>query len=286
MNASTCPCGCHGAGTFGNCTINGGCGHLHRDSEPSQRCRRGTRCADATRQRVTAEDGSTSRVRLPAWATTPGGLCRMDTTLAYRAIQQLPADCAELSTLLAKTSRPIGVYASSSRDLSVPIRLNVEALQAKIVVELDIWAAPVAEFSGFTYTEIGRGGHRAHYASGWIVGRWPLLLQLPVMTVARLDGDDERLSGRNPVVLADEDGVDGALRLLRLHDQVTDIAGRTHRAERLWSPCPQCQRVALERQEGADHVDCACCGHRMTLAEYERRASVLAVAYEDEVAVA
>ncbi len=254
--------------------------------DTSLRCRRGKRCTDARRVRQTLEDGSTTTARVAAWATAANGLCRMDVTLAHRAVQQLPADYWELSVLLGKTARPLGTYAASSRDLAVPIRLNVEALQAAIVVELDLWAAPVAEYSGLTYIETGRQSHHVRYASGWITGRWPLLLTIPAMTVMRLDGTEERLSGRNPAVTSDEDGVDGALALLELHDQVTAVAGRTHRAERLWSPCPVCQRVALERQEGGSHVDCTCCGHRMPLAGYERLASVLAAAYGNEVAVA
>ncbi|MDX3661305.1 hypothetical protein PV646_28705 [Streptomyces sp. ID05-26A] len=254
--------------------------------EISLRCRRGKNCIDARAQRVTLPDGDSARVRMPAWATSPNGLCRQDVTLTLRAAQQLPADYWELSVLLGKTSRPLSTYASSSRDLAVPIRLNVEALQAAIVVELDIWAAPVAEHSGMTYVEAGRGSHHVRYASGWITGRWPLLLAVPVTTVMRLDGHDERLSGRNPTVTSDEDGVDGALRLLDLHDQVTALAGRTHRAEKMWSPCPLCQRLALERQEGSNLVGCKLCGHLMTLDDYERLASVLAAAYGDEVAVA
>jgi Zn ribbon nucleic-acid-binding protein len=258
----------------------------HATAEDRLRCRRGSRCTDARTSTATLPDGSTIRVRTPAWATIPNGLCRMDTTLTHQAIRKLAADHLELSDLLGKTSRPLGTYASSSRDLAVPIRLNVEALQAAIVAEIDVWAAPVAAHSGFVYRTTGRGEHHVRYGSGWIIGRWPLLLQLPVTAVGRIDGRDERLSGKNPIVVTHEDGVDGALRLLWLHEQVTEIAGRTHRAERLWSPCPQCQRVALERQEGSGHVDCARCGHRMPLAEYEKRASVLAMAYEDEVAVA
>lgn len=254
--------------------------------EPSLRCRRSNHCSDAQPVPLTLPDGSTTRVRMPAWATAPNGLCRMDSTLAHQAIRQLTADYLELSELLGKTSRALGTYASSTRDLAVPIRLNVEALQAAIRAEIDIWAAPVAAHSGFVYTATGRGEHHVCHGSGWIIGRWPLLLRLPVTAVGRLDGRDERLSGKNPIVVTHEDGVDGALRLLWLHDQVTALAGRTHRAERLGAPCPQCQRVALERQEGSGHVDCACCGHRMPLDRYEQHASVLATAYENEMAVA
>lgn len=254
--------------------------------EASLRCRRGKACTDARAQRVTLPDGESARVRMPAWATAPNGLCQLDTTQARSAISFLDMDYDELSVLLGKTSQPLSSYASSSRDLAVPIRLNVEALQTAIVVELDIWATPVAEASGMTYTETGRGSHHVDYGIGWIIGRWPLLLTLPPMAVARIDGRNERLSGRNPIVVTEEDGVDGALRLLDLHDQVTALAGRTHRAHRMWSPCPQCQRLALERQEGSGHVDCTECGFRETLDSYEKRAEVLATAYEGKAAVA
>jgi hypothetical protein len=248
------------------------------------RCRRGPHCADTRRHTTTQPDGSTTASHEPAWATTPDGLCRMDTTLALRAIEQLPRDYLELGILLGKTSRSLDAPTGGTRELPVPIRLSVEALQAEILWELAIWASAVAEQSGFTFVEAGRHHHRVRYAAGWLTGRWPALLTLPVTAVVRLDGKEERQSGRSLPVGTEEDGVNGALRLLHLHEQVTFVEGRTHRAHQLWSPCPRCQTLALCREEGSPHVDCGRCGHRMNMDQYDQLAGVLAVAYGAEAA--
>lgn len=256
----------------------------HDQQEATLRCRRASHCADAQTHKNTNPDATTNSARIPAWATTPNGLCRMDTTIVRRAIEQLPADYFELSVLLGKTSSGSTEYVAASRELPVPIRLNVEALSAAIVVELDLWAAPVAEASGFTYIETGRPEHRVKHASGWITGRWPVLLDLPPIDITRIDGRDETTSGRNPLVYSEEDGVTGALALHRLHEQVTNLAGRSHRAHRLNAPCPRCQRLTLERQEGAARVDCILCGHYMTLDAYEQLTNVLVGAHSPGVA--
>lgn len=251
--------------------------------ETTLRCRRGPRCADARRETIQLDAHTAGTVHVAAWATTPGGLCRMDTTLAKRAVEQLPADYTELSTLLGKTSRSTDAPIGGTRELPVPIRLNVEALQAAIVFELDLWAGAVAEASGFGYVETARPRDRVRYASGWITGRWPVLLALPAMAVVRIDGREETLSGQNPIVHSDEDGVAGAIALIGLHDQVTELAGRTQHTRHLWTPCPRCERLSLEHPEGGPKVDCVRCGHRMSLEEYEALAGVLARAYGAEV---
>jgi hypothetical protein len=244
------------------------------------RCRRGPRCADARRHATTQPDGTTNTSHEPAWATTPDGLCQMDTTLVLRAIEQLPRDYLELGILLGKTGRSLDVPIGGTRELPIPIRLGIEALQAEILWELAIWASAVADQSGFTFVEAGRHHHRVRYAAGWLTGRWPALLTLPVTAVVRLDGKEERQSGRSLPVGTEEDGVNGALRLLHLHEQVTFVEGRTHRAHQLWSPCPRCQTLALRREEGSPHVDCGRCGHRMNMDQYDQLAGVLASAYE------
>ncbi|HEY3482626.1 MAG TPA: hypothetical protein VGL02_27385 [Streptomyces sp.] len=247
--------------------------------EASLRCRRGTHCTNS--RRTTTADGP---VHTPDWSTTPNGLCRTDTTLTLRAIEQLPRDYWELSHLLGKTAARTDAPTAGTRDLPVPIRLGVLTLQEQIAAELAIWAAPVAELDGFTFTEHGRPEHVVRYATGWITGRWPSLLTLPEITVARLDSSDERLSGRASVHTTDEDGVDGALNLLALHERVEQVEGRTRRAHKLWSPCPRCQTLALRREEGSPWVDCAHCGHRMTLDAYDQLADILAHAYQSGAA--
>lgn len=247
-------------------------------------CRRGTRCADARHQRTTHDDNTTTVEYVPARATTPGGLCRIDTDHTLRAIEQLPRDYVELSLLLGKTSRTLDAPTGGTRELPVPIRLGVEALQAEIAWELTIWGSVVAERDGFEFPHRARPAHRVRHAVGWLTGRWPTLLTLPTTAVVRLDGRDERLSGRSTAIASEEDGVDGALRLLWLHDRAMATGGHTRRVHRLWSPCPRCQTLALRREEGSPWVDCACCAHRMSLDAYEELADVLAHAYRPEAA--
>jgi hypothetical protein len=244
--------------------------------ETIRRCRRGDRCADARTHTTTLPDGTTGRARLPAWSTEDGDLCHVDTTHVLRAVEQLPRDYLELGLLLGKTGGSHSAPTGGTRDLPVPLRLGVLTLQEAIVTELAIWAGPVAELDGFSFTETGRPEHRVRYASGWIVGRWPSLLSVPPIDVARLDGREERLSGRNAATLTEEDGVDGALGLLALHERVEQVEGRTHRAHQLWSPCPRCQTLALRREEGSPHVVCQRCGHLMNMDQYDQLADVLA----------
>jgi len=248
-------------------------------------CRRGPRCANTTPTTTTLSDGTTLRAHVPDRATTPGGLCRTDLNRARAAIDQLPRDYLELSLLLGKSGARTDLPTTGTRERPVPLRLGVLALQEEIATELALWAGPVAELDGFVFTERGRPEHLVRYASGWIIGRWPSLLAVPLTTVARLDGRDERLSGRSGVDVTEEDGVDGALRLLELHERTEAVEGRTHRAHRLYLPCPNpaCQRMTLERQEGSDRVDCRRCGHRMPLDEAERLTGILAAAYEGRV---
>ncbi|MBP2341101.1 hypothetical protein JOF41_007355 [Saccharothrix coeruleofusca] len=233
--------------------------------ETGLRCRRGEQCGDARRE--------------PAWATVPGGLCQFDTTTVKRAIQQLPRDYLELGHLLSKTGRTTDAPTGGTRELPVPLRLGVLTLQEDLVFEAGLWASAVGD-----HADVGSPDRRLRRAVELLLADWPALLHVPVMDVARLDGRDERLSGRSPVVLGEEDGVDGALRLLELHERVALVEGRTHRAHRLWSPCPKCQALALVREEGSGQVDCRCCHYREPLESYEARADVLAKAYERSAA--
>ena len=240
------------------------------------RCRRGPHCADTRHGTNTHPDGTTTPQHTPAWATTPNGLCRIDTTLVLRAVEQLPRDYLELGQLLGKTSRSLDTPTAGTRELPVPLRLGILALQEEIAWELSIWGSVVAERDGFHFPHRTRPAHRIRHAAGWLTGRWPTLLTVPPTAVVRLDGRDERRSGRSLAVGSEEDGVDGALRLLRLHEQVAMVEGRTHRAHKLWSPCPRCQTLALRREEGSPHVVCACCGHLMSMDQYDALADVLA----------
>jgi hypothetical protein len=276
-------CACHGqSSTFGTCSIPGGCGHLHTD-DPSLLCYRGTNCTDARKRTVHNPDGTTTRVRIPERATEPGLLCRMDTTMTRAAIEQMPMDYLELGTLLGKTVT-VDLPTSGTRELPVPIRLGVDMFADHILEELERWAEVVAEDVGFWYYPSGGRHDRVRCAADWLIGRYERLLKLPATWHQRLDPSNPCLSGKDSATYTREAGIDGALWLLAFHEQTAAIAGRTRRAERLHSPCPNCQRLALEHDEGASHVVCRRCGHRMPLDDYDKLAGALACAYGDGAA--
>lgn len=280
--SGSCGCQCHGqSSTFGSCSIEGGCGHLHADDRDLH-CARQQRCADARTRTVHDDKGNPQRTRTPAWAVIEGGLCRMCMQVTQRAIEQLPADYVELSALLGKTSTTGEVSTGGTRELPVPIRLGVEALQAAILDETERWAVLVAEAAGSEYEQRGTRAERVRAAVG-VLGQWfDRFLSLPPSDQQRFDPTDELMSGKDATVFTVESGVDGALLLLEMHEQVRVLAGRTTRARRLYTPCPKCQRLTLEHPDGASFVECRRCTHRMTLDQYDELASVLARAYGDE----
>jgi hypothetical protein len=275
---SDCPCGCHTT-QFAACTVRGGCGHLHSGDDPSSLCYRGSACTDTRSQQVTNPDQSTTRVRIPARATDPGLLCRMDTTMTAAAVQQLPMDYVELSTLLSKTGS-IEAPTSGTRELPIPIRLGVAVLAEQIVAEVERWAEVVAADDGAWYTPAGTRLERVSSAADLVAGRFEPLLRCPPSWHARLDMSEHTQSGKDVVRYSLEAGIDGALLLLSLHERTTLLAGRTHRSLSLHAPCPKCHRLALEQQEGSDRVDCRRCGEPMPLDAYEKHAGALAAAYE------
>jgi hypothetical protein len=251
----------------------------NQQPEDPSLCYRKQRCADARRRTNTLEDGTTIRVLEPAIATTPGLLCRTDTSIVHTAIHQLPMDYLELTTLLGKTMT-IEAPTSGTRELPVPLRLGVAVLADQILDELERWAEALAESTGMWYQPGGTRWDRLRTAGGWCAGLFNRLLQLPAAWHERLDPEEQLLSGRDVLRYQLESGMRGALQLLDLHERTTALAGRTQRAERLQAPCPHCHRLALERQPGASHVDCLRCGYRTTLDGYEKSASVLAANYE------
>ncbi len=242
-------------------------------------CRRGDHCANPRTTTTTTPDGQQRRERVPAWAEDHG-LCRIDLAQLQPAIQQLPRDYWELSHLLGKTSSLLESSIGRTRTIPAPIRLSVLTLQEAIVHEVTLWAAAVDR----SFVDAGSPSARLRRGVQALQGTWPALLEVPEQDVCRLDGAVETTSGRSSQAWSVEDGVTGALALLDLHGRVERVEGRLRRAQRLWSPCPRCQALGLEREEGGGQVDCRRCGHRMPLGEYEVLAGVLARAYEHEVA--
>ena len=236
-------CECHAHGPGHPCSIEGGCGHLH----------------DTTPRYV--------GVRID----TEAGLCGICVQHVTLAIQQLSADYTELNTLLGRAigNGALVELVSSSRELPIPIRANIEALQAAIVHETVAWAEPVAEKLNVHWdsqkARDSRARHTLQRAVQLLGHSIPTLLALPEQTYRHHSGPE----------LVDRDGLDGALELLHLHDLTRIAAGRNQLIHPLPAPCPNCGQLTLTRDNGVDHVECAYCHKRWTEDEYRLHTLVL-----------
>lgn len=236
-------------------------------------CVRGRHCTDVT---LATLPGTHTTVHVPARATWPRGLCRLDVALVRAAVDQAPADYAELTGLLGKSGSADGTPVAGTRALQVPIRLPVEAAATELLDEIERQAVRVAARHRLDYEPgLGPRDRRVLRAAELLLPHLDTWLVLPGEWQLRLDPTEETVSGGDAAVYVHETGLDGALRLLALHERVRALAGRVTRAERMEAPCPSCGRRGLERQPGSSHIDCLRCGHRLNLDQYEDRRDIL-----------
>lgn len=233
------------------------------------RCRRGSRCPD--RQRL--DDGTVLGALIPA----EDGLCPICQTTTANAIAELPTDYTELDMLLGRTNSVGGPMVAGTRELPIPIRTSVEAVQAAILHEVCCWAESVAEVLRVNWDSYGVGhsrpGFRVQRATRLLTGAMPVMLALRGAVHIGWDDDGQRC-------VLERDGVTGALVLLELHHQTRRVAGRGALVHRLPAPCPRCQCTALERPDGDDIITCQSCDRRYTWDEYNRLCNALAVSTE------
>lgn len=248
-----CDCDCHGmAGAYAACSYDEGCGHLHADE--------------------------TTELRGGA-ILTPEGLCEGCTRRVASALAELPTDYVELNLLLA--SGESGIFSdmvTGTRELPIPIRVSVEALQASIVHETQAWAEPVAERLGVDWDT----ARVAHCRPGHTLQRASQLLANAVGTLLALPAQEYRHHSTGE--WHELDGIDGAIELLRLHDLVRFVAGKTKLVHRLPAPCPRCERMSLVRHNGSEVVQCEGCGVRWGFDDYTRLTLILAEDYRAEYA--
>lgn len=257
---SDCSCSCHGQGVYSTCDDDGGCGHLHAD----HRCGNDVRCK--LRTPVRDDDGTPTGAWLAGPITTARGLCDRCTADVEHAINHLTGDVVELTMLIGRTGVGGDVIVSASRELQIPIRVNLAALRTEIDDELQNWAEPVAEKLGVEWDTTTM--HRTRMAPR--VQRATHLLSRAVSTLLGL-GATEHPAWRNGEPVWDHtldcqdthfrDGVDGALHLVELHRLAYVAVGRSEYVVRLPQPCPWCNWKALVRRNGHDHVECENC-HR------------------------
>lgn len=232
------------------------------------RCRRAGRCPD--RERL--DDGRVLGALIP----TEDGLCPSCVRHAEWSIEELPADYVALDLVLGKTSSVAGQFVTGTRDLPVPLRLNIEALQAEMVHELSCWAESVAEVMRITWdtqaTARARPGARVQRATNLLSGAVSVLLAL--RDVTHLGWQDGQRGS------VDRDGFDGAIILTDLHYRTRSYTGQTRLTYRSHVPCLRCGRVALEQANGDDKIGCTACGTRWQREKFDKLCDAFAERFE------
>lgn len=235
------------------------------------RCRRGERCPEHQR----LDDGT----RVGKEINAAEGLCDACVRDLARAITALPRDYAVLNTLLGK-GRADGEVVHMTKELPVPIRTHIEALQREIVTEADNWARSCADVLRVDWDLPGRA------RPGWVLQRaCALLFRAPSVFLALREVKHTRWESSSRRVLVVRDGLDGALVLLRLHHLARVHCGQARLVHRLPVPCPRCDSMSLEREDGDDHIDCTECARRYTWDEYQKLCLILATREERRLAV-
>jgi hypothetical protein len=245
-------CACHD-GPFRPCTVSGGCGHLHKPV-PTK-----------VGGRIHAEDG----------------LCPTCTRVSTHAIAKLPRDYVDLTEALQHGTVGMGELVAATKDLPAPLRVSVAALCEEIVTQAVVWGELVADRVGVTWDtdKVDR-----HTRPGWRLQRATRLLSQSVSVLLALQPTPVREWSDNGWYSTlerdtDPDGISGALTLLRLHHIARAVVGQTKLVHELPAPCPNCDRLALARDDGADHVHCRHCRLQWEETEYSRLTLVVAAEY-------
>ncbi|SES21203.1 hypothetical protein [Lentzea albida] len=204
---------------------------------------------------------------------TSAGLCLADERHVRQAITRLPEDYVRLHLHIGRATSGTAEFATGTKELPVPLRLDVEGLQREIVEEAVRWSEPVAEACGVPWdtqhARDSRPGPLLTQACTLLADRLPVLLALRDVPQLVWDVDHQR-------TVLERDGVDGALRLLDLHHRAGRVLAVDRKIYRLPEPCPACGVSAVEHADGADIVDCRDCGVRFVWDDFRRRTDPLA----------
>jgi hypothetical protein len=236
----------------------------------THRCLRGRHCAD----HETTPGGG----RLAAPTAAPDSLCATCERRVAHAIGELPRLYVDLAAISGE-HHGAGEHVSGTPEPPTPPRLDVLVLQAEIDATVSTWAAPVAARCNVAW-DAGRvrrlrPAPRVHRAAHLLAHRLDALLRLTATPV------DVWTAGHG-VTTVRGSGVDGALRLLRLHQHGRQLVTGGSGDARLPVPCPQCEAPALVRRNGADQVSCHGCGSSWPESDYRRLCLVLADDYRAE----
>lgn len=224
------------------------------------RCRRGSRCANHE------TDAATPTIKRGAPINAAEGLCHTCTRQLHRAIVDMPRDYLDLESALTGIRDGLRQVVGGTPELPVPISLTIEAAQAELLHEAQCWAESTAEVIGVWWDT-----QRAqHSRPGIVLERAKRLLTGGLSAFLALRNVVHTAWACGEWVTLDRDGLDGAIVLFDLHHRARTLTGLTRLVNRLPTPCPRCERVALERADGSETITCAACGRPYTWNEYRQ----------------
>lgn len=228
------------------------------------RCHRGSRCAEFE----VDDDGAKQGAQIEQET----GLCASCRRNLARTLAALPRDYVELALVLGRSDQAGGEPITGTPEAPIPLRCDVEAIQAEMTHEAMCWAESTAEQLNITMdTQLSRNSR-----PGANLDHSCRLLARAVDTLLALRQAEHVgwVNGNRAVVW--RDGVEGAVLLLDLHHRARHLLGRTRLVHRLPAPCPRCERLALERADGSEAIWCASCGTYYTWDRYYELCDALA----------
>lgn len=248
-------CECH-LGPGYNCSIPGGCGHLHKPV-PTK-----------VGGRIMAEDG----------------LCVTCTGTVTEAISALPADYTDLVVHLSDHGSGMAERVSSSPEFPIPLALPLLTLSEHIAEQAVRWAEPVAEKLNITWDSTlvdrhTRPGVALQRATRLLTSNMPVLFALTEQPGCEWDPTGTYRTW------VERSGLDGALELLQCHQSTRMYLRKNKLVHRLPEPCPSCDQEKLVRYDGESQVDCQNprCRNTWTENDYERLVHILAVEQTEKI---
>jgi hypothetical protein len=239
------------------------------------------------------EDGK----RLPA--LTPRPFCEPCTRLIAKNLDEIPERFAQLHAELGNKGQA-AERVSGTREAPVPVRLDIDALMREIITVLASWDERVRQTAGLTFPGTGATRRRRDgtAVTGYVetlalrlsalltLQAEPMRRDIPLGEVRPGDTGVVHVSAEYASVNRELSGVDAGLEILTLHRRCRAKLAETRRRDHLDVPCPGCDALGLERDDGSDHAaECTQCGRQLTPDQYEMWTRQLA-AYERARAVA
>ena len=239
------------------------------------------------------EDGK----RLPALPPRP--FCEPCARLIAKNLDDLPERFAQLYAELGN-KRKAGERISGTREAPVPVRLDIDALMREIIMVLASWDERIRHLAGMTFpgttaTRLRRDGPAITSYVETLALRLSALLTLQSEPMRRdilieevRPGDTGviHVSAEYASVNRDLSGIDAGLEILTLHRRCRAKLAETRRRDHLDVPCPGCDALGLERDDGSDWAaECTQCGRQLNQDQYELWTGQMA-AYERARAVA